>query len=133
MITRASGQLEDLLEPRDLHALAAERRHVVAGVGLLDLGDRERLDRAAAVGRPVEPVVVERDDHAVLRDVGVGLQVRAPRSTAIANASSVFSGASPEAPRWATTIGVGASRKGCSRGRYRALTAVARESLPASR
>ena len=79
MITRASGQLVRTSSSRGTFTpWPRNAGDVVAGVGLLDLGDRERLDRAAAVGRPVEPVVVERDDHAVLRDVGVGLQVRAP-------------------------------------------------------
>ena len=54
-----------------------------ARVGALDLGDRERLDLAAAVGLAVEQLLVERDENAVARDVNVGLDTATFRSSPI--------------------------------------------------
>ena len=50
-------------------------RERVAGVGCLDLGDAEVGERACAIGDPVQPVVVEGDQHAVTGYVRVGLEV----------------------------------------------------------
>ena len=76
---RVGKPLKDLREPRHPHTVAAERERPVdagevePGVGALDLGDRQRLDFTAAIGLTVESVVMECHDHAVARDVHIGL------------------------------------------------------------
>src|SRR5207302_10552370 len=73
---------EDLVQPGDTDAGAAEREGGTAvgaecepGIGRLDLGGGEGCDGAAAIGDPVEVVVVEGEDDAVAAEVQVGLQV----------------------------------------------------------
>ena len=72
---------EQRLEPRHAYTAAAEReaaaavrREGEARVGGLDLGDRQRGDRARPVGEPVQAGVVEGHDDAVARDVRVRLE-----------------------------------------------------------
>ena len=79
----------------------------LTGVGRLHLADIECGDRAGAIGDPVQPVVVKRDQHSVAREVGVGLEVPVPERDGDLEATSVFSGASPAPPRWANAIGPG--------------------------
>ena len=56
----------------------ASEREGVSGVGRLHVVDIECGNRARAIGDPVQPVVVKRDQHTVARDVGVGLEVPVP-------------------------------------------------------
>ena len=76
---------ENLLKPRDTdtattkrEAAPAVKRERVTSVGRLHLADPELSDRTCPVCDPVEPLVMESDQHAVAGEVGIGLDVRVP-------------------------------------------------------
>ena len=77
---------EDLLEPGDANATTTEReaaptvgRERVTSIGRLHLDDAELGDCARAICDPVKTVVMEGDQHAVARDMCIGLQVLVPK------------------------------------------------------
>jgi hypothetical protein len=43
--------------------------------GLGNLGPREVRNQTGSVGHPIEIVVMESDDHAICRDMGVSLDI----------------------------------------------------------
>ncbi len=73
-------------------------------VGRLHLDEVKFGDRPDPIRDSIETLVVEGDKSAACGEMDVGLKVLYPSLTALSNASSVFSGASPAPPRWAIAI-----------------------------
>jgi hypothetical protein len=77
---------EDLFEAGDADPVTTEweaastvGRERIDGIGRVHLDDPEFSDRAGAICDPVKAVVMEGDQHAVPRDMGIGLQVSVPK------------------------------------------------------
>src|SRR5271166_15316 len=77
---------QDLLEPGDPNATTTEREAAptvrgepIASIRGFHLDDAELGNRAPAIRDSVKAVVVEGDQHAVARDVGIGLHVSVPK------------------------------------------------------
>ena len=101
------NEREDFFDARDALAMKIAIEPT-AGVELLDFGQRELGEWAAAIGGAVERGIVQADERALLRAANIELKADVQGQTC-AEAGQCAFGAACIRPRWPTTSGRGGS------------------------